>query len=287
MTRPLRVQYAGALYHVTSRGDRRAAIYRDDVDRRVWLSILEQVCQRYNFVVLGFCQMTNHYHLVVETVDGNLAQGMRVLNGTYSQYFNRRHEVVGHVFQGRYKAILVQRESYLLELTRYVILNPLRAGAVASIEAWPWSSHGYLTGSMTAPPWFEAEAILGHFAADRTEAIALYCRFVLAGIGAASPLKQTRHQLLLGDEHFIAQAYGNSAFNNMVAITKAQRRATLLSLAEYCAAYPRRDEAMARAYFSTAYSMQQIAAFFGVSSKTVSRAVRSIEKAELVSKCRH
>jgi len=287
MSRPLRVQYAGALYHVTSRGDRRAAIYRDDVDRRVWLSILEQVCQRYNFVVMGFCQMTNHYHLVVETVDGNLAQGMRVLNGSYSQYFNRRHALVGHVFQGRYKAILVQRESYLLELIRYVILNPLRAGAVTSIDAWPWSSHGYLTGSMTAPTWFDAEGILEHFAVDRNEAVTLYCRFVLAGIGVASPLEQTRHQLLLGNDHFIAQACSNRAVNNMVAITKAQRRATLLSLPEYRAAYLRRDEAMARAYFSTAYTMQQIATFFGVSSKTVSRAIRSIANAELVSKCRH
>nr|MBS0021332.1 transposase [Gammaproteobacteria bacterium] len=120
MARPLRLEYAGALYHVTSRGDRREAIYRDDHDREAWLERLATVCQRFNWVVQAYCQMVNHYHLLVETVDGHLARGMRQLNGHYTQRFNRRHGVVGHLYQGRYKAILVQREAYLLELSRYV-----------------------------------------------------------------------------------------------------------------------------------------------------------------------
>jgi REP element-mobilizing transposase RayT/AraC-like DNA-binding protein len=287
MTRPLRIQYAGALYHVTSRGDRQAAIYRDDTDRRVWLSVLDLVCKRYNFVVLGFCQMTNHYHLVVETIEGNLAQGMRVLNSTYSQYFNRRHEVVGHVFQGRYKAILVQRDPYLLELTRYVILNPLRAGMVTTPEAWPWSSHGYITGTQSSPPWFDADAILRQFAPDQATAVARYCRFVLAGVGLDSPLKQTRHQLALGNDAFVTSAVSQAPAPEYLAVSKTQRRAAQLTLAQYRAAYPRREQAMAQAYRSTAYTMQQIATFFGVSTKTVSRAVKSLENAELVSECRH
>src|SRR4051812_12351362 len=124
MTRPLRLEFSGAVYHVTSRGDRQQTIYQDDADRVAWLEILGLVCVRFNFVIHSFCQMTNHYHLVVETADGNLSQGMRQLNGRYSQHFNRRHQLVGHLFQGRYKAILVQKESYLRELIRYVALNP-------------------------------------------------------------------------------------------------------------------------------------------------------------------
>ena len=140
MARPLRLEFAGALDHVTSRGDRREAIYHDESDRGAWLEALGNVCERFNWVVHAYCQMTNHYHLLVETVEGNLSKGMRQLNGVYTQYFNRRHGLVGHLYQGRSKAILVQKETYLLELPRYVVLNPLRAGMVKSPENWPWSS---------------------------------------------------------------------------------------------------------------------------------------------------
>ncbi len=120
MARPLRLEMAGGIYHVTSRGDRRGSIYLEDDDRDDWLAVLGTVCGRFNWVVHAYCQMTNHYHLLVETVDGNLSNGMRQLNGQYTQRFNRRHKLVGHLFQGRYKAILVQKEAYLLELSRYV-----------------------------------------------------------------------------------------------------------------------------------------------------------------------
>ncbi len=141
MARPLRLEYAGAPYHVTSRGDRREDIYFDDDDRIAWLKILDGVCGRFNWVVHAYCQMSNHYHLLVESVDGNLSRGMRQLNGQYTQGFNRRHGEVGHLFQGRYKAILVQKETYLLELTRYVVLNPIRAGMVSRLAHWPWSTY--------------------------------------------------------------------------------------------------------------------------------------------------
>jgi REP element-mobilizing transposase RayT/AraC-like DNA-binding protein len=287
MTRPLRIEFAGAFYHVTSRGDRKAAIFRDDRDRAAWLSTLELVCSRYNFTVYGFCQMTNHYHLIVETVEGNLAQGMRQLNGLYSQYFNRRHDVVGHLFQGRYKAILVQKESYLLELTRYVVLNPLRGGIVKSLDCWPWSSHVYVTGTSPVPAWLDAESLLRHFGSDRNAAREAYRCFVLAGIGQADPLKKTQHQLILGDETFTAKAQRGTAPTTLLAVSKTQRRAVSLSLEDYRDRYPNRNEAMARAYRSTAYTMEQIAAHFGVSSKTVSRAIRRIETDQSVSECRH
>lgn len=136
MARPLRIELAGGLYHVSSRGDRREAIYLDDGDRQRWLTLLGEVCGRFSWRCHAYCQMTNHYHLVVETPEGNLSQGMRQLNGVYTQLVNRHHRRVGHVFQGRYKAILVEKDSYLLELARYVVLNPVRAGMVTDAGAW-------------------------------------------------------------------------------------------------------------------------------------------------------
>ena len=130
MARPLRLEFSGALYHVTSRGDRREDIYLDDADRGNYLSVLSEVCDRFNWLVHAYCLMSNHYHLLIETPDSNLAMGMRQLNGVYTQRFNRRHARVGHVFQGRYKAIIVQKDSYLLELARYIVLNPVRARMV-------------------------------------------------------------------------------------------------------------------------------------------------------------
>ena len=121
MSRPLRLEIAGGLYHVTSRGDRREDIYDSDEDRQAWLVLFGEVCKRFNWRCHAYCLMSNHYHIVVETPEGNLSQGMRQLNGVYTQNFNRSHNKAGHVFQGRYKAILVEKDSYLLELARYVV----------------------------------------------------------------------------------------------------------------------------------------------------------------------
>ena len=153
MTRPLRLEFAGGLYHVTSRGDRRGTIYRDDTDRIAWQEVLALVCERYHFVVHSFCQMSNHYHLLVETVEANLSQGMRQLNGVYTQHFNRRHRLVGHVLQNRYKAILVQKENYLLELASRIILNQVRAHMAASPDDWHWSSDHYVLDNAPPPCW--------------------------------------------------------------------------------------------------------------------------------------
>ena len=152
MSRPLRLEFPNALYHVTSRGDRREDIYEDDEDREVFLDILGDVVTDYNWLRHGHCLMSNHYHLILETLDGNLSKGMRQLNGVFTQASNRRHQRSGHLFQGRYKAILVDKDSYLLELARYVVLNPVRAtGMVRRIEGWPWSSYPAMVGFTAVP----------------------------------------------------------------------------------------------------------------------------------------
>lgn len=291
MTRPLRLEFPGALYHVTARGNRQNAIYRDDSDRRAWLDLLGLVCKRHNFLIHGFCQMTNHFHLLIETLEGNLSQGMRQLNGVYTQHYNYRHRLVGHLFQGRYKAILVQKESYLLELARYIVLNPVRANMVASPGDWQWSSHYYFVHSAHPPAWLARDGILGRFGHTRAEAILAYEEFVLAGINETSPLAATRHRILLGDDAFVAQHENMRPPEELGENSKAERRAVAPDLASYRALYVDRNEGMARAYLSTAYTMPQIADAFGVSTKTVSRAVAAYESGcgnandELVSKC--
>lgn len=281
MTRPLRLEFPGALYHVTARGNRRNPIYRDDGDRRAWLDILGRVCERHHFVVHSFCQMTNHYHLLVETVEGNLSQGMRQLNGLYTQRFNWRHGLVGHLFQGRYKAILVQKESYLLELSRYIVLNPLRAKLVSSLDDWQWSSH-YFVSQEHSLSWLERDWLLGRFGTAHAAAVAAYRAFVLAGISKASPLAATRHQILLGDDNFVSHHQQLQRSEELVEVARTERRAVALTLAAYQARYADRSEAMARAYLSTAFTMPQIACAFGVSAKTVSRAVAAFEKVNSV-----
>ncbi|MEO6421222.1 MAG: transposase [Candidatus Nitrotoga sp.] len=277
MTRPLRLEYSGALYHVTSRGDRREDIYLDDVDREEWLQVLGHVCSRYNWVVHTYCLMTNHYHFLVETVDGNLSKGMRQLNGLYTQRFNSRHGLSGHLYQGRYKAILIQKENYLLELSRYVVLNPLRADMVKKLEDWPWSSYLATINVVGKPEWLDVDWLLGQFGKQRKSAIKAYVKFVMEGKGLPSPLDQTRHQLLLGDDNFVGQYKQNKKPEALREISKVHRRVLALSLDEYKQNHPSRNEAMARAYLSGAYSMAEIGKYFGVHYMTVSRAVRQFE----------
>ncbi|MCP4406989.1 MAG: transposase [Gammaproteobacteria bacterium] len=277
MARPLRLEFAGALYHITSRGDRREGIFLDDEDRENWIDGLANVCSRFNWVVHAYCQMTNHYHLLAETVDGNLARGMRQLNGHYTQRFNRRHGLVGHLLQGRYKAILVQKDAYLLELSRYVVLNPVRARMAKHPEDWPWSSYCQMIGIADVPKWLNTDWLLRQFGGQRQEAVLAYRRYVMEGKGVSSPLEQTRHQLLLGDDSFVAQHRQQNQNENLRELSKAHRRSLVLSLDGYRNRSRNRDEAMAKAYLSGAYTMAEIGCHFGVHYMTVSRAVKKFE----------
>ena len=163
---------------------------------------MSHVCERFNWVVHSYYQVTNHYHLLVETIDGNLSRGMRQLNGIYTQMFSRRYHESGHLFQGRYKAILVQKETYLLELTRYVVLNPVRARMVTKPEYWEWSSFNAMMGAETERQWLDVDWTLSQFGKNRGEAIAAYQQFVMEGKGLPDPKEQTKYQMFLGSDEF-------------------------------------------------------------------------------------
>jgi len=170
MARPLRIEFPGALYHITSRGDGREDIYLDNNDRNNFLAVLDQVYERQNWRCHAYCLMTNHYHLLIETPEGNLSHGMRQLNGVYTQRFNRNHRRVGHVFQGRYKAILVEKESHLLELSRYIVLNPIRARMVHAAQDWVWSSYRSTAGLVACPSWLYVDWLLSAFSKRKSSA---------------------------------------------------------------------------------------------------------------------
>lgn len=273
MTRPLRIEYPGALYHVTARGNRRGPIYFRDADRYAWLDLLSLVCERFNFVIYAYCQMTDHYHLMVETPDGNLSRGIRLLNACYAQYINRRYELVGHLFQGRYKSILVDKDSYLLELSRYIVLNPVRAGVTTCAGEWFWSSYQATIGATMPKRWLDTASLLRHFGSTRTVAIPAYEEFVRAGVAMANPLNRVSGQLLLGVDDFTGQCTHEIKTLDFSNVSRVQRRLFAEPIEHYAMSFER-DEAMARAYRSTQFTMREIGQHFGVSVTTVKRAVK-------------
>lgn len=277
MARPLRLEFAGALYHVTARGDRREPIYEDDEDRQTFLSVLADVVDRFNWLVHAYCEMTNHYHLLIETPDGNLSKGMRQLNGVYTQYSNRRHGRVGHLFQGRYKAILVQKESYLLEVARYVVLNPVRAQMVRSAGDWSWSSYRATAGRRDKPAWLTTDWILSAFAHRRSDAVLAYRRFVSEGRGQPAPWQSLANQVLLGDEHFVddMQARLKKQNHDLAEVPRYQRPGRARPIADYVVEDRSRNISIALAFASGGYTLSEIGAYFGLHYSTVSRIVKN------------
>ena len=208
MARPLRIQYPGAFYHVTSRGNERKAIYRNDKDRTKFLSYLESASERYDALIHAYCLMDNHYHLLLETPRSNLSRILHHVNGAYTTYFNVKRDRCGHLFQGRYKAILVEKDAYCQELSRYIHLNPVRAGIAKSPSEYTWSSFCYFTGLKESPGWLRDEFILGYFDKDRSVAERLYRDFVEKGLETdlEEPFKEVFASTFLGKEEFISWA---------------------------------------------------------------------------------
>jgi REP element-mobilizing transposase RayT len=280
MARPLRIEFEGALYHITSRGNARAPIFLDDEDRELFLQLLQEVINRFDWLCHAYCLMDNHYHLLIETPNANLSLGMRHLNGIFTQRFNRHHGRVGHLFQGRFKAILVEKESHLLELARNIVLNPVRAGMVADAAHHPWSSYHATAGIVPPSPWLTVGWILSQFADDAAAAQKRYRRFVADGVTSPSPWSQLKGQILLGSEAFASKIQplleGDGTASSE--ISRSQRMAhrpelTSLFTDAVRTNKPLRDDAI-RLVYEYGYTMTAIARHAGIHYTTVSKVVK-------------
>ena len=277
MARPLRIEFPGALYHVTAKGNARQDIFLDDEDREQFLAVLSRVVSRFHLLLHAYCLMDNHFHLVVETPDGNLSNTMRQLNGVYTQAFNRRHQRVGHVLQGRFKAIIVDRDSYLLELCRYVVLNPVRAKITRKPGTYPWSSYCATAGLTPTPPYLTIDWLLSQFGLQRAAAQRKYQAFVADGIGQSSPWEHVQGQVLLGSERFVERlAPGLRDKRLLKEIPRRQRFAARPTLSQMFSTRTRvdrsrRNEAIRQAHLDHGYTLSEIGHAVGLHYATISR----------------
>jgi REP element-mobilizing transposase RayT len=217
----------------------------------IWLDTLAEAVENHELKVHAFCLMPNHYHLLMETVRANLSEAMHQLNASYCQHFNNRHGLTGHVIQGRFHAVTVARSEQMLAVARYISLNPVRAKLVNDAADWPWSSHRHYLSPDAAPDWLETKWILAQFGSgDQNQRIAAYKEFVASGIDLPNPLKFHTER-------------------------PNPRSEGAQPLATYAAKFPNRDEAMAHAFQTSAYTRQEIADYFDVSVRTVARAIQN------------
>lgn len=274
MTRPLRIEFPNALYYVASYGHRCQAVYEDEADREIFLDILAAAVQRFHWRCYAYCQATSKYELLVATPQPNLSAGMRYINGVYTQTTNRRHRRDGHVFKGRYKAILVQPDRYLLDMAVQIVLTPVRDAMVGFPGAWRWCSYRATCGDEFSPEWLAVDRLLGHLSNDAAEARKQYYLCVLNGIREKKPPCKVRQQLYIGEDDFIRRVQGyvkNPADPN---VSHTQKRPPVPSLDEFAKLALTRNDAIAKAYRTGAYSYAAIARYFAMHPSTVCRVLR-------------
>jgi putative transposase len=276
VARPLRIEFPGALYHVTARGNERKPIVRDDYDREQWLKALARVVSRFQWLIYAYCLMDNHFHLVVETPKPNLARGMRELNGVFAQRFNRRHCRSGHLFGGRYSALLVRREGYLLGVSRYVVLNPERVSVpTRSYDRYRWSSYRATAGLEPVPDFLACERLLELLDCDPARAVRAYRAFVRDGLDRSDAYAERLGDIYLGDKAFVRRRRPRRRSSSEV--PRRQGEPIRCSLEALLRA--RSDHAVALAYREHGYSLREIAAELRVHYSTVSRRLRAEERA--------
>lgn len=284
MARPLRIEYPGALYHVTSRGNEQKDVYKNRRDREQFLSYLESAAERYGAIIHAWCLMSNHYHLLLETPGGNLSQIMRHINGAYTTYFNVKRKRAGHLFQGRYKAILVDADAYVAELSRYIHLNPVRAGMVKKPEEHEWSSYRQYVGLAEPSAWLTTDFILGCFNGKSAERS--YQEFVNAALvqDIESPFQTVVASTILGNTDFVREISqqhlaGKQPDRNVPAI-KRLSRPTLEKIISTVDSEIGAQESLSRKvsiYICHRYSgarLREIGEHFGLSDVAVSQASR-------------
>jgi REP element-mobilizing transposase RayT len=300
MSRPLRIEWEGGFYHITARGNEKRPIFRIERDFLRFVGRFERIYERYGVVIHAYVLMTNHYHLLVETPRANLSTALHDLNTAYTNYFNRRHDRVGHLFQGRYRSIVVEKDLYLLELSRYIHLNPVRAGMVKRPEAYRWSSYPSYLSSGPCPEWLRREDILGQMDKSPVKGLHKYRQFVEEGLRReiGDPLKAVMGGIALGGETFWEEVRdrvrGLRGEDEVPALREIHRKTEAGVIVEKVASfygvsaeritrlehpiYPGTQVAMYLTRKKTDLSLNEIAAIFGKRHYTaVSAAFRRVE----------
>ncbi|MCD4776759.1 MAG: transposase [Candidatus Aegiribacteria sp.] len=285
MTRQLRIKIPGGLYHIYSRGIDRSDIFKDNNDRDKFLEILQNSISNSGWRCYAYCLMNNHYHILIESADGDTSRGMHQLNSVYAQYFNWKHERVGPLFQGRFRSILVDRENYFLELCRYIVLNPVRAGAAKSPEEYYWSSYRVTSGLDNQETCIDREFVLSRFAGDNdsdASARAAYSQFVYEGLDKDFSPFEIKGDLILGDRKFveslkeeIEKEKDNTDFPKF---QRTAHRPDLVELLDPLTVSLRetRNAAVGEAYSIFGYTQKEIAGLLGINVSTVYRILKSI-----------
>ena len=270
MARPLRIEYPGAVYYITSHGNGRQNIFLDSKDALSWIEVFEAVCVRFKWICHAYCLMGDHYHIVIETPASNLSKGMRQLNGVYTQDFNRRYDLGGHVFRGRFKSIIIQKDKYLTDLIKFVLSRPLKSGFATSPEQFKWSSCKYIAGKEECPEWLDVKS----YGSSIEDIVEYYDN-------RTDITDSIRNQIYIGDDLFISEVQQNiDSKRDLSEIPKVQR-SNHKSLEQYESENSSRDEAIGKAYMSGDFSMKKIADHFSLHYSTVSRIVKEYEKMKL------
>ena len=274
MARPLRVEFPGALYYISSVGNGGNPIFKDSSDGNIWLNVFDNVCNRFNWECLSYCLMSDRYHLIVRTPEANLSKGMRQLNGNYTQNYNRKHNVGGHVFQGRYKSVLVQESEYLLPLIKYITLLPQRAGFVNHPSQFKWCSSKYLYAKEDIPNWMELSWFEEEFSSD----ISSFDEFL--DIPEESEiLNKVTKQIYLGDDNFILsiqKKLTNEKLSEEIPNTQLTKPISFV-FESYMKSSKDKNEALAKTYLTGDYTLKEIGDYMGMHYSSVSKIVKEYE----------
>lgn len=279
MSRPVRIEFPGACYHVSSRGVEGHKVFADTEDRGAFLHVLEGVVDRFGWLLHSYVLMDDHYHLVVEVPAANLSKGMRQLNGVYTQHFNRRHESEGPVFQGRFKSVLFEKAEYLLPLCRHVALNPVRLGSVSALRNYRWSSHRAMSGDVKSRDFLFRDDVLAQFGKRTKKSEKKYKTYVREGVDAESPLNERTSQVLLGTPGFLRQMQPMLDGEKLAkrGPRRVTRRRSLKSLFKNVDGKTRseRNALIRRAHLEYAYTLMEIGEHLGLHYTTVSKVVNA------------
>ncbi len=278
MARTLRVEFPGALYYLCTQGNNKQNIFDDDRDRELFLEVLAGVVEKYHWICHAFCLMENHYILLIETPDGNLSLGMRQLNGVYTQTYNKTHNKTGHLFQGRFSSLVVEKETFLLKVCRETVLAPVRSKEVNHPRAWRWSSFPATIGMAKPPDFLNTDWILGRFGENIKDARHGFTEFIVKGIDEEPPWGSVRGRILLGSDAFIDRIKvfleGKESVEEYPLAERFATRPTLEALFKGVTNKEERNRQLYAAHVTCGYSLKEIGRFLGIHYSTVSKALK-------------